>query len=270
MEELLILKIGGSVVTHKDVSEYTVREDILRTLFAEIALAKNQRPNMQIILIHGAGGHIHHLAHTYNLATGTQDNEQKKLGALVTHTAVLKLHAEIMKIGTDCSLPLLSIPTDSAVMQTNKHISNIDLQNIKTALEEDSIPVLYGDMVKDTELGMSICSGDAIAAYLSTQLPVRKILFATDVDGIYSDDPHLDTDATLVESITLSQIDTITLRGSHNTDTTGGLQGKITACVELFTHSNTLTEIHVFNGLVSSNYQKVLLAEGFAHSVILQ
>ena len=268
MEECIVLKIGGSVVTHKDVSTHTVREDVLRSVFAQIALVKKQKPQMQIILIHGAGGHIHHLAYMYNLRSGTGTDQNKIEGAQKTHEAVLRLHAEIMDIATTCAFPLYSVPTDTVITQTDKKISHCTVAPIKTALQKGLIPVLYGDMVIDTTLGMSICSGDTLASCFAKEFPITKLLFSTDVDGIYTDDPHITEAAELVENVSLTRMEEIVLRGSHNTDTTDGLRGKVAACEELFQHSITLSEIHIFNGFEKENYRKVLLGEDFTHTCI--
>ena len=117
---------------------------------------------------------------------------------------------------------------------------------------------------------MSICSGDAVTAHLATLLPVTHIFFATDVDGIYTADPHTNPDATLVEHLTFAKMESmITLTESHNADTTGGLQGKMKECTQLFNTSPTLEEIHVFNGLTETNYRHILTDVSFPHTRIL-
>jgi isopentenyl phosphate kinase len=124
-------------------------------------------------------------------------------------------------------------------------------------------------MVNDETLGMSICSGDAVSARLSTLLPVTHMLFATDVDGIYTSDPHIDPEAHLVKELTFTEIEkTILLTESHNKDTTGGLQGKMKECTTLFNTSMFLEEIHVFNGLDSKNYHSALKNNEFPHTRI--
>ncbi|MFT7507738.1 MAG: isopentenyl phosphate kinase [Acidimicrobiales bacterium] len=270
MKKLFILKIGGSVITNKESIEHTVREGILREIFTKIA-AVQKGHGMQLIIVHGAGGHVHHLAHQYGLRGGTQGNLEKEAGALHTQKAVEKLHEEIIEIGNTCGLPLQSVPTHDVLSQTDRKIRVCDIQRIQKALDENNIPVMYGDMVSDTTLGMSICSGDAVTAHLCTLLPVQRIFFATDVNGVYTNDPHTHKNAQLVEEFTFSEIDkSVTLTESHNTDTTGGLQGKIEECTELFNTASHLEEIHIFNGLHSANYHHMLLDEKFPHSCIIK
>lgn len=270
MKKLCVLKIGGSVATYKESPIHTVREDVLPDIFTTLAILQKKQ-DIQLILIHGAGGHVHHLAHTFDLTTGTQGNPVKTAGALETQAAVTHLHNEIIKIGVTCGLSLQSIPTHSVITQTDRKIHVCSTQQIKNVLGENGIPVLYGDMVVDTTLGMSVCSGDAVAAYLCTVLPVTHMFFATDVDGIYTHDPHTDSTATLVEWFSFSDSKrNVFLTQSHNKDTTGGLQGKMKECSTLFDTSSTLKELHIFNGLHSENYRKVLCDEVFPHSHILK
>lgn len=256
------------MATFKDNIDHTVREDTLREVFSTLTKLIQETP-LHIIIVHGAGGHVHHLAHKYELRGGTQDDPQKEAGAIHTQNAVAMLHQEIIKIGNTSGLSLLSFPTHSVIKQANRKIIECNTKEIHTTLQSNQIPVLYGDMVNDVTLGMSICSGDAVAAHLSTLLPVTHMLFATDVNGIYTSDPHANPGAQLVEELTFEEMEkTIHLTESHNKDTTGGLQGKMKECAELFSTSKTLKEIHIFNGLNAGNYQNTLTNKEFPHTRI--
>jgi len=270
MKKLFILKIGGSVATYKENTDHTIRKDLLTGVFAEIA-ALHGNDNFDLIIVHGAGGHVHHLAHTHGLKTGTLDDSVKVAGALETQKAVSRLHNEIIKIGNGAGLELASIPTHGVITQTSGKIDSCDTKRITEALSENKIPVLHGDMVDDRTLRKSICSGDAVTAYLTTLLPVTHLFFATDVDGIFTTDPHTDPTAELVENLNFIEMDNIiTLTESHNIDTTGGLQGKMNECTKLFVNSKELEEIHIFNGLEETNYHYALNSESFSHTRILK
>jgi len=268
MKKLCILKIGGSVATYKENIKHTVREDLLKNIFTAIASVQNES-DFSLLIVHGAGGHVHHLAHTHQLKTGTCNNPVKIAGALETQLAVTRLHTEIIKIGIEVGLQLVSIPTHTVLTQNANKIDFCDATRITETLSQHKIPVLYGDMVDDHTLGMSICSGDAITAHLTTLLPVTHIFFATDVDGVYTSDPHTDASATLVENLNFTDMETMTqLTESHNTDTTGGLRGKMDECKILFATCPTLEEIHIFNGLNEMNYSLALQNKQFPHTIV--
>lgn len=224
---------------------------------------------MNIIIVHGAGGHIHHLAHSYQLSSGTCGNKKKEAEARHTQEAVTKLHEEIIALGKEAGLPLYSIPTHTVLTQKDTDIEAFNLAHIHTAISNKQIPVLSGDIVTDSALGMSVCSGDTLVSHLTTLFPIAHILFASDVDGVYTKDPHTNPDAQLLPELTLSELEHKTcLSTSHNKDVTGGLQGKMQSCMNLFTTSNTLKEIHIFNGLQSNNLKKVLQEVPFPHTCI--
>ena len=80
--------------------------------------------------------------------------------------------------------------------------------------------MLYGDMVPDSVLGGSVCSGDQIVAYLAKE--AEFVVLATNVDGV------LDDSGKLIEKITASNFSEMAkhLKKTEN-DVTGGMEGKI-------------------------------------------
>jgi len=179
-----------------------------------------------------------------------------------------KLNSAVSEIFVAEGLRVVSANTASLVIQKDKVISNFDLGVIKEAVAQNCIPLLYGDMVFDKNLGMTICSGDAIAPYLTKELHAQKIIFATDVAGIFDKDPYLHKNAKLIEKIKLKEIDgeNIELSSSHNIDVTGGLAGKIKNIA--LEHDASLQSIEIFNGLEDKNYGRVLLEKKFPHTTI--
>jgi len=106
-------------------------------------------------------------------------------------------------------------------------------------------------MVFDETLGMSICSGDAIAMVLAKYYNAEKIIYASDIDGVFDSDPHVHFDANLINNINLKSLivnDDIALSGSHNVDVTGGLANKILSLTSIGM-SKSLKKVIVCNGL---------------------
>jgi isopentenyl phosphate kinase len=266
MKPLYILKIGGSVATLKNRPGVSVRRDLLRKAAEAIKDAMEEK-DFHLILIHGAGAAGHQLAKKYNLAEGIGMNPKKWYGALISRIANSKLDTAIAEIFISKGLRVTSVHTASAIVQKNKKISHCNLEIIKEALRQNSIPMLYGEMVFDTKLGMSICSGDAIAPYLAEKLGAQKMFFASDIDGIFTKDPHIHKDAKIIEKINLGEIkNKAQISVSHNVDVTGGLMGKIEKLGNV--HHNALKSIEIFNGLREENYAKVILGKEFPHTVI--
>jgi isopentenyl phosphate kinase len=263
MRPLYILKIGGSVATHKNRPGVSLRTDLLKKIAQIIKLAKKSK-NFDLILLHGAGGAGHQLAHKYNLKSGARKSIQKWRASFESHLTNQRLDMEIVQIFVSEGLRVISAHTASIIVQKNKRISKFNLEVIKEALRNNCIPILYGEMVFDEVLGMTICSGDAIVPILAKELNAQKIFFATDVSGVFNKDPYLHKDTNLLEKLALSEIkkgERMKLSESHNIDTTGGLAGKINNM--LFDHPASLKFIEIFNGLEEENYRKI-----FANTII--
>ncbi|MFO7807441.1 MAG: isopentenyl phosphate kinase, partial [Candidatus Moraniibacteriota bacterium] len=223
MKPLYILKIGGSVVTDKGGKGFSVREGLISEIGKEIKSAKEKK-DFDLILIHGAGAAGHQLAREYNLVEGTGESKEKIRGALLSQLSNQKLNRKIFEIFLENGLEVTPLHTASTVAQESGEIAEFNLDCLKEALKNNFTPLLYGEMVFDRTKGMTICSGDSIAPYLAGKLDANRILYATDVNGIYTQDPYKNSHAELIEEISYNRIkEKIKLSSSHNIDTTGGL-----------------------------------------------
>src|SRR4030042_2723874 len=190
MKPLYILKIGGSVATYKNRPGFSARETLLKKIATSIKRAQ-EKEKFGLILIHGAGAVGHQLAKQYGLQGGTGKNNKKQHGAFLSRFANQKLDIAIAESFHKGGLKIASVHTASVIVQKNQKISHCDLEIIKKSLTEKCTPLLYGEMVFDERLGMSICSGDVIAPYLAKKLNAKKIFFASDTEGIFDKDPHI-------------------------------------------------------------------------------
>jgi len=260
MGNIYILKIGGSVATEKSQEKLFLKRSLLKKIAKSFKKWKEENPDIRLILIHGAGGPGHHLAKKYGLAAGTGSNPEKIRGSLLSRAANQNLDLEIFNIFLRAGLRAVPIHTGSVIVQKDKKISSFNTAGIEHAFRNKCIPMLYGEMVFDEKLGMSICSGDASAAFLAKRFKAKKVFFATDTDGLFDKDPHLHKNAKLIKKISLKDIlssDNILLGKSHNKDATDGLRGKIMSFKNFFSVPS-LEEIIIFNGTRSGNYKKIL------------
>ena len=268
MKLLYILKIGGSVATFKNKPGVSVNSSLLKKIALSIKEAQTKK-NFNLILIHGAGAAGHQLAKKYSLRDGTNGDEKRLQGSLLSCVANQKLNNAIFEIFTSCGVKIFPIHTASTIVQKNKKISHCNIKIIKESLARNCMPILYGEMVFDENLGMSICSGDAIASFLAKKMGIEKIFFASDIDGVFDKDPHLNKDAKLIKNIKLEDVlnnKKIRITGSHNVDVTEGLLGKIKN-LDL-KHTKSLKSAEIFNGLDEKNYANILLDKKFPHTTI--
>lgn len=264
---LIILKIGGSVATHKDRAGLAIRTALLKKIALAIRAARDERP-LRLILIHGSGSAGHQLAHDFDLRHGTGTDPLKIDAALRSQRANQSLDAAIAEILVAAGLPVVPVHTASVIIQRDAKIHRFATDAVARALKHGQIPLLYGEMVPDTRLGFSVCSGDTIAVALAREFGADRIGFASDIDGVFTRDPHRFADATLIETTHISSLaDRSDLSGSHNIDVTGGLGGKIEKLAPL--RRSSIRQVEIFNGLHPAHYRHILLSVPFPHTTLL-
>ena len=223
---MIILKIGGSILTNKDaVSEVDTKS--LKRIASEI---KSSLDNSfkELIIVHGAGSFGHPPAKKYKIGEKFDESEypQKRIGFCETQNAVKKLNMYICEAFIDEGLPVVAIPASSFMRATNKRITDGNLDSFKRYLEKGFIPVIYGDVVLDDELEICVISGDQLIQYLAKNLNPDMVVLGTDVDRVYNKNPKTHDDAIFFDKFS-SLDDLDTLEGTTNVDVTGGMVGKI-------------------------------------------
>lgn len=220
MRKMQILKLGGSVVTHKDKCSSPNHEDIKR-LSNEIAISKVK----SLIIVHGGGSFGHPIAKKYAISNGMKEPNQL-LGFCKTHQAMMALNNIIVDIMHKAGIAAFSISPSSLLMTKRKRLVEFDLSIIKKYMETGLIPVMFGDAVLDTEQGFAILSGDQLVTKLAIEFEAKQVIFGTDVDGIFTSNPKLDGKAKLIEKLSIKNVN-IDLGQSTFNDVTGGMFGKI-------------------------------------------
>lgn len=248
----IIVKIGGSVITHKDRNA-TANHRAIQRLAAEIARA-HQEP---LIIIHGGGSFGHPLAKQYQLAEGYQRDTQL-LGVSKTRQAMMTLNKLLIDSLICNNVPAVSIQPSSCVLTKNKRINEFYTSPIDQVLKQRMIPVLFGDVVPDLAIGFTILSGDQIMAELATRFHATNVIAGVDVDGVFTDNPKINPHATLIQKLTLKELNT-TLEGigkANSIDVTGGMHGKMVELIPVIKQGATVT---IVNALKANRVTQALL-----------
>lgn len=218
---LIVLKIGGSVITEKDSVSVPKKDDIDR-ISQEIAAFKKE-VKTPLILVHGAGsfGHpqaIEHLGKEFNAS-----------GIYPIHASVKALNSIVVDSLNKAGLNALPIHPLSCCLLENGKIADLQIGQINLMLGKDIIPVLHGDVVMDKVLGAAVLSGDRIVPYLAVVTAATGIGAGSNVDGV------LDDKGEVIKKITpLSFVDIKKdILGASSPDVTGGMLGKVSELVEL-------------------------------------
>ncbi len=243
---LIILKIGGSVITDKD-SVSVAKKDEIDRISQEIASFKKE-VKMPLILVHGAGsfGHPQAMEH---MSKGFNAN-----GAYLTHTSVKALNSMVVESLNKAGLNALPVHPMSSCLLENGNIVEFQTSQIKLMLERDIVPVLHGDVVMDRVLGAAVLSGDRIVPYLAAVTSASGIGAGSNVDGV------LDNKGEVIKKITpRSFIDMKKdIMGAKALDVTGGMFGKVSELVEL---SKKGISSRVFNAAKKNTVSKFLYGE---------
>jgi len=262
---MIILKIGGSILTNKDSAESEVDDKSLKRIASEIKSSLD-KSDKQLIIVHGAGSFGHPPAKEYKIGEAFDKSEypNKRIGFCKTQNAVKKLNMLICEAFIEEGLPVVAVPASSFMTATNKRITSGNLEYFKKYLDKGFIPVIYGDVVLDSQLEICVISGDQLIQYLAVNLNPDRVILGTDVDGVYNKNPKTHDDAIFFDKFS-SLEDLDTLEGTTNVDVTGGMVGKIK---ELLYLADLGIESKIINAEVKDNIFKVLEDEKVKGTVI--
>jgi isopentenyl phosphate kinase len=262
MKELILIKLGGSVVTDKS-KEYSVREGNLKRFAGEVKEA-SKKFNGRIIISHGAGSFAHIPAKKYRTIEGLV-NKNSVYGMAVTEDAARKLNSIVIKNFLEEDLPAFSFSPASFLISDAKVYSKSYIDPVKKALEIGIIPVVYGDVIIDKKAGCTIFSTEKILSILARALLKDykiRIIYVTDVDGVH------DKNGKTIPVITNKNFKSLkpSITGASGVDVTGGMLHKVEEALKLAKETGIKTMI--VNGVARGNLNKAILEKKVAGTVI--
>lgn len=257
-KDLIILKIGGSVITDKKSETPKVDFNNLNRITKEISEAYVPE-KFNLILIHGAGSYGHPHTKKTGIDKGVKTAEQV-LAFAETQRLQNELNCIVTKSLIENGVPAIPCQASAHAIMHSSKLIKMDIDAVKGFLDVGLVPVLYGVPAYDVKQGCSILSGDQIAPFLAKSLGAKKIIHGTNVDGIFTADPNKDKNAKLIPEITEENFEEVKkwLSGSANVDVTGGMLGKVTEILEV---AKLGIESQIVNALVIGNIKRALQGE---------
>jgi len=220
---LVVIKLGGAALTDKR-KIYTPRTKVVKSAARQIAAL---RLRFTVLVVHGAGSYGHIPVKQFGLSRGFRNMRQLK-GLSETKSRLLEWELLLNKIFRQYKIPVIPFTPSDYVIARNGRINTCNLNPIKEWIRLGCVPSTGGDIVPDISTGFSIVSGDQLAVYIATSLHASKLIFATDVDGIFDSDPNQDRNARLMRIVQARNVQTIAAKERPDiTDVTGGMEGKI-------------------------------------------
>lgn len=254
---LIFLKLGGSLITNKDIP-FSARKETLKRLGAEIAKSIDKFPELKLLIGHGSGSFGHSAAAQFGTRTGIRSLEDW-LGFQKVWLAAHQLNQIVINEFLDIDLPIISLPVSASLVSKNNKVHQWNTDSIISSLENHLLPIVFGDVVIDRELGATIFSTEELFSYLVTILHPNRILLAGKENGVYSDYPHNQDLIPLITPVSYPLISN-KISASASIDVTGGMASKVRNMLNLITLEKNLS-IDIFSGEEEDNLYKVISGE---------
>jgi len=254
MPGLVFLKLGGSLITHKD-KVHSARLYMLNQACEQIARALADDPSLRLVIGHGSGSFGHVPATRYRTREGVATAEEW-CGFVEVWQAARALNIIVMKALHKFGVPALAFPPDAQAIAVDGNKAAWDVTLIRTALKNALVPVVYGDVLFDRKRGGTILSTEELFSSLAAQLSPDRILIAGTETGVWQDYPLRQQVIPCITPANLAEIDE-TLRASEHTDVTGGMRSKVHSMMELI-QNGAVHEVLIFSGIEAGNIYSAL------------
>jgi isopentenyl phosphate kinase len=251
---LTLVKLGGSLITDKRV-EKSFRRDVVKRLADEIAAAREAEPQLKLLIGHGSGSFGHFAAKRANTIAGVHSPSDWQAFAYVCNVAA-ELNYLVCECLQEAGLPVLRVQPSASMLAHNGEVTSLSMRVIETALSNDIIPVIYGDVSLDSAIGGTIISTEKLFFYLCSVLSVDCVFLLGEVQGVYGSAGETVSSITPVNFSSLFSV----LGGSSGTDVTGGMETKVEDMLSMVQRFSGMT-IRIFTGLQENLLRDTLLGK---------
>lgn len=256
-QPITLIKLGGSIITHKEVP-MMVREEVLRRLLKEIARAQKVT-NAIYIIGHGQGSFAHAPALRYQTMNGFINGESR-MGMAITQDSAAKLNRIVVETALAEELPAVSFALSNSMVTENKKPAHW-CGNILTAyLDKQMVPITFGDVLVDEAQGCTIWSTETIFSFLVEWLEthpkydVDRVIHVSEVAGV------LDSVGEIIPVITPSNQAEVkkSITTTKGFDVTGGMWHKIAESLSLTKYGLTTA---ILSGVKPNNLYNALVGQ---------
>ena len=233
MQGLTLIKLGGSVVTFKE-KPLAANIDAIHGISRALT-----QLGVPIIIVHGGGSFGHYWSVKYNMHTKSDNYDLH--GVSIVHESMIALNQIIVNSMMGMGLNPYGMPPSALTTGHRPMLARI--KHVYAMAQSKVIPVTFGDIVYVGGTKYSILSGDALMTILARALRPLRIIFATNVDGVYKDSMRRE----LVEEIQIEDKSKSIEYFKSGTDATGGMQRKVTEAFKIASHG---MDVVIINGLM--------------------
>ena len=213
-----VIKIGTSTLTHNTGHLNIRRVEELCKVFSDIKNAGHE-----IIIV--SSGAIGMGVGKLGLSSRPSDIPTKQAAAAVGQCELMYTYDRLFSQYNHTVAQLLITSDDIENDVRHENFSN----TLSRLLELGAIPIINeNDTVATTEI--VIGDNDTLAAIVSESIRADKLILLSDINGLYTADPHSNPDAQLIHEIRCITDDIIALAGGSGSNLgTGGMVTKLQA-----------------------------------------
>lgn len=263
MVKLILLKLGGSLITNKN-KVFTAKDAVIRRLGKEI---KSCLPSFKgkIVIGHGSGSFGHTVAAKYKTQEGII-NPKSKIGFPLVAEAARRINTIVINNLLKEGLKVISFSPLSFISSHNGKTKKCFLDSIKRGITLGFIPVIYGDVILDEgKRGFGIYSGEKSLNLLGSDLKGKydiTIIYVGDTNGVYDE-----KDKTIAKITPKTfKVFKKAITGSKATDVTGGMLHKVEESLLMAKKYGIKTII--INGKRKDNLKKAILGKKIISTLI--
>jgi isopentenyl phosphate kinase len=234
LQELALIKLGGSVATFKErpLSANMEAIDGISRALTQVSIP--------VIVVHGGGSFGHYWSVKYDMHT--KSDSYNLHGVSIVHESMIALNQIIVNSMIRAGLNPYGLPPTALTTGHDPVVAKMK-QVYEMARSKLIIPITFGDIVHVEGTKYSILSGDALMTILAIVLRPLRVIFATNVNGVYKDSVSKE----LVKEIQI--VDgkkSFEFFKTSGIDATGGMQRKVT---EAFKIAANGMDVLMVNGL---------------------
>jgi isopentenyl phosphate kinase len=266
-KDLYLLKIGGSVITDIKIPQ-KARRNAIRDILRQIKEARKSK-KFDLIIGHGSGSFAHIPAKKYRVNEGIVNRDSRK-GAAITHLVAKSLNTIVIEEGIKMGLSFFPFSPSSFGVWEGRKAKTGAFDSMQEALKNGFIPVTHGDVVLNSSKGVSIASTEDVFSLIASKLKPKKIILATDVDGLFDKDPKTNKDSKLITRISSRNINKVLgyAKGSRKVDVTGGMHSKVNMLYGMI--KATRGTGMIVNGTRKNSIKMALLGRGLEKATVIR
>ena len=241
-----IIKLGGSVITipeSTDCFNQNVVDGIAR-VFAQYG--------GQAILVHGTGhiGKPPALRYGY-VESGLLERERRSIG-LQIKSSIRMLNHNIAQQFLHHSVDAIPLGLELAFDRGMEEFLSPEVPHLlRQYLQCGMTPLLYGDFMPLENGAFQVFSSDIIVKILARELKPDRVIFLSNVEGVYADAKQTE----LIHEIREQDLRTLNLFQSDRNDVSGGMTEKIRHALEIARYGCTC---YITGGHAPDNFARLL------------